>query len=244
MIILIELIQAKDFQEEMLKKEIYISGIQEMFLLPVSSLAMAGRICFASGIFRLGVSSSGYALLHRKSKVWLAGKKVEQDFLSSKFFSNIKKFKPTSLCFKMQFKENTPLYSSEVQREGGEDILFVNYFGAPFVPSLSDYPMVMDKTIDALVENPNVSRIVFVQQKNYNYDFKETSMLLDIAHLYVYLLKQERILSQEKLISKVEGFFVQRYNDIFSFLIMLKKDPIASYYELKRLIVEARIFLS
>jgi len=144
----------------------------------------------------------------------------------------------------MQFREGTPLYSSEVQREGGEDILFVNYFGAPFVPSLSDYPMVMDKTIDALVENPNVSRIVFVQQKNYNYDFKETSMLLDIAHLYVYLLKQERILSQEKLISKVEGFFVQRYNDIFSFLIMLKKDPIASYYELKRLIVEARIFLS
>ncbi len=144
----------------------------------------------------------------------------------------------------MQFKEGTPLYFSEVQREGGEDILYVNYFGAPFVPSVSDYPIVMDKTIDALIENPNVSRIVFVQQKNYNYDFKETSMLLEIAHLYVYLLKQERILSQEKLISKVEGFFAQRYNDIFSFLIMLKKDPVASYYELKRLIFEAKIFLA
>src|SRR3989338_3934613 len=244
MIILIELIQAKDFQEEMLKKEIYISGIQEMFLLPVSSLAMAGRICFASGIFRLGVSSSGYALLHRKSKVWLAGKKVEQDFLSSKFFSNIKKFKPTSLCFKMKFKENTPLYSSEVQREGGEYILYVNYLGAPFVPSVSEYSEVMERTIDIIIENPNVSRVVFVQQKNYNYDFNETSMLMEIAQIYVYLLKQEKILSQEKLTSIYEQFFSQRYNEVFYFLVLLKKDPVAAYSELKKIIVEANVNLN
>ncbi|MEJ2267915.1 MAG: hypothetical protein P8X70_02475, partial [Nanoarchaeota archaeon] len=133
----------------------------------------------------------------------------------------------------MQFERGAKLYSYEVHREGGEDILYINYMGAPFVPSLEDSPKIMERTIDALIENPNVSRIVFVQQKNYNYDFEETSFLLEIAQLYVYFLRQERILSQEKLITNCEEFFSSRYNQLFSFLFLLKKDPIASYVELK-----------
>ncbi len=143
----------------------------------------------------------------------------------------------------MQFKEGTKLYSYEVQREGGEDIIYINYLGAPYVPSLSEYPKIMERTIDALIETPNVSRIVFVQQKNYNYDFNETSLLLEIAQLYVYFVKQERVLSQEKLITNYEQFFSQRYNDVFSFLFLLKQDPIAAYKELKKIIIEAKIFL-
>tara|TARA_Y100000310_G_scaffold150995_1_gene150508 strand:- start:271 stop:2559 length:2289 start_codon:yes stop_codon:yes gene_type:complete len=143
----------------------------------------------------------------------------------------------------MQFREGSPLYSYEVQREGGEDILYVNYLGAPFVPSIPDYPKVMERTVDVLIENPNVSRIVFVQQKNYNYDLTETSLLLEIAQFYIYLIKQERILSQEKLITNYEQFFSKRYNDVFYFLFLLKQDAIAAYHELKKIIVEANLFL-
>ncbi len=143
----------------------------------------------------------------------------------------------------MQFKEGTPLYSYEVQREGGEDVLYINYLGAPYVPSLSDQPEVMGKTIDALIENSNISRIVFVQQKNYNYDFRETSFLLEIAQLYVALLKQDKILSKEKLVSNCEEFFSTRYNELFSFLFLLKQDPLAAYNDLKKLLIEAKIML-
>ncbi len=143
----------------------------------------------------------------------------------------------------MQFREGAKLYSYEVQREGGEDILYVNYLGAPFVPSISDNPKVMERTVDALMENSNVSRIVFVQQKNYNYNLDETSLLLEIAQFYVYLIKQEKILSQEKLAINYEQFFSKRYNDVFYFLFLLKQDPIASYYELKKIIVEANLLL-
>lgn len=142
----------------------------------------------------------------------------------------------------MEFEKGAELYSSEVRREGGEDVLYVNYLGATFVPNLADYPEIMERTVDLLVENPNVSRIVFVQQKNYNYDFKETNYLLEVARLYVYLLKQERVLSQDKLIVNHEDFFPQRYNEIFSFLFGLKRDPVGAYYELKKRIVEAKIF--
>jgi type IV secretory pathway ATPase VirB11/archaellum biosynthesis ATPase len=143
----------------------------------------------------------------------------------------------------INFEKGAELYSSEVRREGGEDVLYVNYLGATFVPNLADYPEIMERTIDLLVENPNVSRIVFVQQKNYNYDFRETNYLLEIARFYVYLLKQEKILSQEKLITNHEDFFPQRYNEIFSFLFLLKRDPIGAYAELKKRIFEAKILL-
>jgi len=49
----------------------------------------------------------------------------------------------------------------------------------------------MERTIDSLIENPNVSRIVFVQQKNYNYDFKETSYLLEIAQFMFTFLSRK-----------------------------------------------------
>lgn len=133
------------------------------------------------------------------------------------------------------------LYSHEIRREGGEDVLYINYLGAPFVPNLATSPDVMGRTVDALIENPGVSRIIFVQQKNYNYDLKETAFLLEIAHLYVYFLKQEKILSQEKLAAAHPQFFSQRYNEVFSFLLLLRNDPVSSYFEIKKLIIQSKI---
>ncbi len=143
----------------------------------------------------------------------------------------------------MEFKKEAPLYSYEIRREAGEDVIYFNYLGAPFVPSLADYPQVMSRVIDALIEAPNVSRIVLVQQKNYNYDFEETSFLQEIAQLYVYLLRQEKILSYEKLASNKNEFFKQRYNDLFSFLLLLKEDPIAAYSEIRKILINAKILL-
>ncbi|MBI2056772.1 type II/IV secretion system ATPase subunit [Candidatus Pacearchaeota archaeon] len=143
----------------------------------------------------------------------------------------------------MQFEKEAKLYSYEAAREGGEDVLYVNYFGAPHVPSLAENSEDMGRIIDHLIENPNVSRIILSQQKNYNYDLNETLMLLEIAQFYVYLLKQENILSQRKLITNQTQLFAQRYNKIFSFLLLLKKDPVAAYFELRRLIIENKIII-
>jgi type IV secretory pathway ATPase VirB11/archaellum biosynthesis ATPase len=138
-------------------------------------------------------------------------------------------------------KEENKLYSHEVRREGGEDVLYINYLGTPYVPSVSDYPEVMEKVTDALIENPNVSRVILSQQKNYNYDLRETGILLEIAQLYIYFLKQEKILSQEKLASSNGRFFSQRYNEVFPFLLLLKQDPVSAYFELKKVILQSRI---
>ena len=139
-------------------------------------------------------------------------------------------------------QQEQKIYSYEVKREGGEDVLYINYLGAPYIPSIAESPDVMARTIDALTENPNVSRVLFVQQKNYNYDLEETSMLLEIAHLHTYLLKQEKVLSKEK-IGGIEQFFSRRYNEVFSFLLLLKQDPLSAYAEMKKIIINSRLFL-
>ena len=140
-------------------------------------------------------------------------------------------------------KEENKLYSYEVRREGGEDVLYINYLGTPYVPSISDYPEVMEKVVDSLIENPNVSRIILSQQKNYNYDLRETGLLLEIAQLYVYLMKQEKILSHDKIASSNSSAFTKRYNELFSFLFLLKKDPISAYFEIQKIILQSKILL-
>ncbi|MEM4326240.1 MAG: hypothetical protein QXU40_02975, partial [Candidatus Pacearchaeota archaeon] len=125
--------------------------------------------------------------------------------------------------------EKKEIDSYEIKKEGGEDVLYINYFGAPFVPDLAEMPEVMERVVDILLENTSVSRIVLVQQKNYNYDFKETSYLLEIASLYAYLSKQEKILSKGRLSFGDDSFFPKRYNEMFYFLWLLKRDPFFAY---------------
>ena len=111
----------------------------------------------------------------------------------------------------MLFKEGTPLYSYEIVRESGEGVLYVNYLGASFTPSLVHYPEVMARTIDILNEDPNVGRIVFVQQRNYSYNFTQVKYLMEIAQLYDLLVNNERLVSADEL-QKLGEF----YEDAFA----------------------------
>jgi type IV secretory pathway ATPase VirB11/archaellum biosynthesis ATPase len=132
----------------------------------------------------------------------------------------------------MLFKEGSPLYTIEIERTSGEDVMYVNYLNAPFVPSIADNPAVMARTVDSLIENPNVSRIIFVQQRNYNYPFEQISLLSEIASIYTFLSKQEAILSVEKLM--LFGNVPEIHAELTYLLTVLRQDPIGCYLELKK----------
>jgi len=138
----------------------------------------------------------------------------------------------------MIFKEGTPLYAVEIEKEEGGDVLYTNYLSAPFVPSIAENPEVMARTIELLAENPNVARIVFVQQKNYNYPFEQISLLAEIARLYNFLVKYEEIMSLGKL--QLFGNVSGVYEDLTYLLMLLKQDPIKCYAELKSRIRDYR----
>src|SRR3989344_3441021 len=129
----------------------------------------------------------------------------------------------------MVFEKEIELYSYDVRRESGESVAYVNYLGAPFLPSIAKFPEVFSRVIDMLIESPNVSRIVFVQQRNYNYDGNEVKKLIEIANLYNFLLKQERVLPPERLGNDIS----KRHNFMSFFMNLLKSDPIAAYFKVK-----------
>jgi len=143
----------------------------------------------------------------------------------------------------MLFKPQTPVYAYEVTREEGNQVLYVNYLGASVVPNVAEDPDVMSRTFDVLIEAPNISRIVFVQQRNYSYGSTETFMFQEIANLYVFLTKQEKILMPLKLSIMNSQFLGQRHNDVGYLLSLLKRDPLACYSELSRFVKEERLNL-
>lgn len=143
----------------------------------------------------------------------------------------------------MLFKEGTSLYAYEIIKETGSQVAYVNYMGAPFVPNLADNPDVMSRTFDILIQSPNLSRIVFVQQRNYNYGPEETFMLQEIANVYVFLTKQEKVLTPTKLSIMNTAYVSQRYNDMSYLLVTLRQDPVACYMELKRYLNDEKVNL-
>mgnify|MGYP005847513309 CR=1 FL=1 len=128
----------------------------------------------------------------------------------------------------MMFKKGSTLYSYEIRNESGENVAYINYFGAPFIPDMAQNSEVMARTIDLLIASPNVSRVVLVQQRNYNYDFNEIKLLSEIARAYTYFIKQKKVLSPGKL-SSFKNMVAQRHNFISYFIQLLKLDPIQAY---------------
>jgi type IV secretory pathway ATPase VirB11/archaellum biosynthesis ATPase len=145
--------------------------------------------------------------------------------------------------FKMMFKTDSPLYSYDIVTESGENVMYINYLGESSVPSIVDSPDVMARTIDALAENSNISRVVLVQQRNYSYDFSQVKMLVEIASLYNFLNKQERVLSQEKL-SFVEDISLAYNNLNYIINTLLKYDPVQAYKTLNTSLVEQQVLNS
>ncbi len=143
----------------------------------------------------------------------------------------------------MRFKKDTPPYQYEIVREAGENVMYVNYVGASESPSISGSAKCMAQAVNLLTEAPNIARLIFVQNKNYSYDFSQISLLVEVSQLYTYLTKQEKILEPRKIIStRCSKCFPQREKLIKGLILgLLKKDPIGCYVESKRFLREEKI---
>jgi len=143
----------------------------------------------------------------------------------------------------MVFRPGQKAYSFEVVREGGENVLYINYFGSFTLPDIAKDALTMEKTFDLLLENPNVSKIVFVQFKNYVYDMQQVSLINEFISMYNYLTKQLQIFSARVLSPFACKTCLGRRQDAmrYLFLTLIKRDPIGCYVELKRLIREEKM---
>ena len=144
----------------------------------------------------------------------------------------------------MALFDNKKPFSYDVIREGDDVILSVNLEDYPRVPSLEDEPVVMSKACDMLIEVKDATKIVYIQKRNYEYDYAQTSLLREIAQLYRKLTKRKDIFSYTALLSDTTcarwiNAWYSNVQDIISNL--LKSDPIGAYVELIRIARDERI---
>ena len=117
-------------------------------------------------------------------------------------------------------------------------LLVVNCANCLFGSSLEDFDVCFAKTIDKLIELKKVERIVLSGIREYEYDFEQTKILMEIADVYDKLVNRENILNYSLLgDQKCERCFPQRSYEV-KFIIqeMIRKDPIGAYIKIERMI--------
>jgi type IV secretory pathway ATPase VirB11/archaellum biosynthesis ATPase len=144
------------------------------------------------------------------------------------------------------FAGKLPIYGYEVNKEGEDNVMRVNYEGAPIVPSIENNPVVMSRTCDNLIESTNTTKIVFMQKREYEYDYNQTTLLMEIAQLYDKISRQKEIFALQALqVDAAAKQFANRWYTELQKLIfqMLRSDPVGMYVELKRKLREEKISL-
>jgi type IV secretory pathway ATPase VirB11/archaellum biosynthesis ATPase len=120
-------------------------------------------------------------------------------------------------------------------REGEETILRIDCETLSYIPSLEDNPTTMAKTITLLMETGPVTKIVFFQKRDYEYEFYQTQLLLEIAGLSKKLSKQKDLFAYYSAGPECEKWFHTKYARIKLLVFrLLKEDPLGAYVELKR----------
>ncbi len=139
-------------------------------------------------------------------------------------------------------KESDFEYNTILQ---GEDIiLHINYEKAASTPSIEDDPHCMAFVIERLIESPNVTKIVFSQKRDYEYDYSQVQLLLEIGKLYNTLVKQKnQLFSYQALGGDAYGKYARTAVAEVQEIVfkLLKTDPLACFVELRRLIRHKRI---
>ncbi len=130
---------------------------------------------------------------------------------------------------------NNECGSYEINREGQEIIIRINCESCPFFPSIEDNPRVMALVVDILAEAGSATKIILAQKRDYEYDYTQTLMLLEIAKLYRKLNRQKKtynLFEKEACRRYVEPRFAEIQDILFNHL---KSDPVQAYMLLIRI---------
>ena len=117
-----------------------------------------------------------------------------------------------------------------VDRHGAEATLSVDCKKANLPPSIEDSPQLMAKVVQILSENTDITRVLLSQNRDYEYNEQQTSMLVEIGVLYR-RLSRSRTLNDPSVASLDAKQLMVIKNAIFN---LLPSDPVGAYVDLAR----------
>ncbi|MBI2143849.1 type II/IV secretion system ATPase subunit [Candidatus Woesearchaeota archaeon] len=127
-------------------------------------------------------------------------------------------------------------FGYDTYKEGEDIVLRVDAEECPFFPSIEDNPVCMSAIIDKMVESPGVTRVVFSQKRDYEYDYSQVRMLAEIGKLRNQIIKQQVLSATpfgEMLGSPGGARRIYELRDVLH--NKLRNDPVLAYVELRRI---------
>jgi len=120
-----------------------------------------------------------------------------------------------------------------VKHNEGKKEMVVNCRNCVYGASVSDYPQCMARTLDKLVEHPDIDTINLEEFYERIYDEKQTQVLKEVAQVLSRLLS-ERVWSPSHLGGEAAQKFLAERTEYVTNLVhsLLRTDPIAGYFNL------------
>ncbi|MBR9683227.1 type II/IV secretion system ATPase subunit, partial [Candidatus Woesearchaeota archaeon] len=129
-------------------------------------------------------------------------------------------------------------FEYDVYHEGENKILKIYCERCSFPPSVEDSPICMAKTIDLLLQVSGISTLIISQRREYEYDYSQTALLVELSLVYKSINKDGRYVHSPLVTDPLHERYIKSSYAIFQRLIahQLKEDPIRAYVKLKRLV--------
>ena len=123
----------------------------------------------------------------------------------------------------------------DVIREGDEITLRIDCTECPFFASIEDEPKLMGMVIDVLAEVGEVTQLLLVQKRDFEYDEGQVGLLSEVAQIYKQLVRGKfgyAMLTKPACAKWVNPRYVKMQNLLYR---QLRADPVSAFVELRRL---------
>jgi len=112
--------------------------------------------------------------------------------------------------------------------------LRVNCMGSLYGSSIEDFPECMGHVMDAILEVKKVQSIVLAREREYEYDFPQVKMLMEIANIIEFIIR-ERLLTEVAMTEECKKCYPGWSSNMnYIAFELLRKDPIGAYVEITR----------
>ena len=109
-----------------------------------------------------------------------------------------------------------------IERVGEDTTLKCDFTKSSLVPSVEDSEFTMAKIIEKMAQSHGITRVVFYQKREYEYDYQQTILLSEIAKIYKDLSKDEKLtlayLSSGRCSVYADSWYNQLKNIIFNIM--------------------------
>ena len=129
-----------------------------------------------------------------------------------------------------------------IKHAEGKKEMVVNCRNCVYGASVSEYPQCMARTIDKLVEHPDVNSVVFEEFYERLYPEKQTTLLKEIAQV-LSRLQSEKVWAPSKIGGEECEKYLPERSDYITNLVhnLLRTDPVAAYFNVSEEIEKERV---